>query len=312
MMIECVCRRVSADVSTTWPAAREQDEPVAGAADRVRRTSTVTPPAVSSEIAPVEPCRQFGRDQTRYQVHPVAAQVRRRQPQAGIAVHFGRYSPACGIAGGTIVFSPTPPSRPFSRGVACGSVLPERDRGEHVARARLVGDAGDRVVPRRQRVRAGVQQAREGARTPTIRPEPVDRVGVRPGEAAPPDRDRGRDLRARAGRRTPPTSGRPAWRKPARSGRDHDVALAGCEADHQHEPRSGSWLMTGSGRDRGEGRGQARRCNDAGTGVLGDFVARTWSFPGMAGAVVSVPRRLWPPLLNCDATLHANVGTRCC
>ena len=184
MMIECVCRRVGSDVSTTWPAPANRTSR-SPAPRMASACSTVTPPAVSNEIAPVEPCRQFGRGQTRYQVHPVVAPRSAdasRSPQSPSI--FGRYSPPCGIAGGTMVFSPTPPSKPFSRGVACGSVLPDtRYAASALPRVRLVGDAGNRMVPHRQRARARIQHAREGARIPPPA-EAGDRVGVRPGEGA--------------------------------------------------------------------------------------------------------------------------------
>ena len=246
MMIECVCRRVSADVSTTWPAPGN-------------RMSRSPAPRIASACQHRHPARGQQRDRARRALPPVRPrpdqipgppgrrpQVRRRQPQAGIAVHLRQILATLRHRRRHDRVQPNAPEQAVQprrrlRQRAAGDAI----RGEHIARARLVGDAGNRVVPCRQRVPAGIQHAREGARIPPPA-KAGDRVWVRPGESAA-------GIGIRVGISS--TAQRPPERRPTRrdqhraagsdQGNTHDGALAraakrtvrhaasaqGCEAD---------------------------------------------------------------------------------
>ena len=82
MMIECVCRRVKRDVSTHRPAPGKRIS--RSPAPRIGSLAAPPPARGQQRVAPVEPRRQFGRDQTRYQVQPVAAPRFTDASQAGI------------------------------------------------------------------------------------------------------------------------------------------------------------------------------------------------------------------------------------
>ena len=90
MMIECVCRRSSDDVSTRMlppeNSISRSPAPRTPSACRI-----VVPPALSRVIGPASPCRQFGRDQTRYQVQALPEpEISRCEAEAEIGIEHLR------------------------------------------------------------------------------------------------------------------------------------------------------------------------------------------------------------------------------